>query len=94
MALNRSEENARGLFELFDGEQLLARMTYSRIDNHNFIIDHTAVSPDMKGTGAGKKIVQEVVAWAREHEQKIMPLCPFAKAIIEKYPELQDVLRP
>jgi hypothetical protein len=94
MELKQSETNARGLLELVDGEHIVARMTYSRMDQHNIIVDHTAVDPNAKGTGAGKRIVMEMVAWARKHEQKVLPLCPFAKAIIEKYPETHDVLRP
>ncbi len=90
---HHSEEQARGLFEMRTADDTIARMTYSRMDPNNFIIDHTAVNPSVKGTGAGKKIVAYAVEWARAHDQKILPLCPFAKAIIEKAPEMQDVLR-
>jgi predicted GNAT family acetyltransferase len=88
-----SEENAKGLFEILKGEETFARMTYSRIDDNNIIIDHTGVLPSAKGTGAGKRIVMHAVEWAREHGQKIMPLCPFAKAVIEKNLETHDILR-
>ncbi|NQV53351.1 MAG: N-acetyltransferase [Flavobacteriales bacterium] len=90
---HQSEEQSRGLFEMRVGDDTMARMSYSRIDANNFIINHTAVNPSAKGTGAGKKIVVYAVDWARQHDQKILPLCPFAKAIIEKTPEMRDVLR-
>ncbi len=95
MELTRThtEEGAKGLFELFDGDKCVARMTYSRIDPNNVIIDHTAVDPAVKGTGTGTKIVAYLVDWARENEQKIMPLCPFTKATLEKHPEWHDIIR-
>ena len=88
-----SEENAKGLIEMWQDDVCLARMTYSRLDPNNIIVDHTAVDPRAKGTGAGKRIVMEMVAWARKNNQKVLPLCPFTKAIIEKKPETQDILR-
>lgn len=88
-----SEQNSKGLFEMFDGADCVARMTYSRIDLNNIIIDHTAVDPRLKGTGAGKKIVAHLVDYARSNAQKVLPLCPFTKATLEKHPEWSDILR-
>ncbi len=66
-------------------------MTYSRMNNHAVIVDHTAVFDGFEGTGLGKQLVEHGVAWAREHGQKIMPLCPFARALFERTPAYQDV---
>jgi predicted GNAT family acetyltransferase len=88
-----SEENSKGLIEMWKGGDCFARMTYSRLDPNNIIVDHTAVDPKAKGKGAGKRIVMEMVEWARKNNQKVLPLCPFTKAIIEKHPETHDILR-
>lgn len=88
-----SEENAKGLIELFEGSEYIARMTYSRLDSNNVIIDHSAVDPKVKGTGAGTAIVERMVQWAREKEQKVLPLCPFAKAALAKRDDWHDVIR-
>ncbi|MEQ9186795.1 MAG: GNAT family N-acetyltransferase [Cryomorphaceae bacterium] len=90
---NQSEEQSRGLFEMQINGDTIARMTYSRVDPNNIIIDHTTVNPSAKGTGAGKRIVAYGVEWARQNNQKVLPLCPFAKAIMTKSEEMQDVLR-
>lgn len=92
-SFTHEEEQAKGVIQMLSEGRVVARMTYSRIDDHSIIIDHTAVDPQVKGTGAGKEIVFHAVEWARDNEQKILPLCPFAKGVIEKNPELQDVLR-
>jgi predicted GNAT family acetyltransferase len=47
----------------------------------------------LRGTDAGKKLVKAGVEFAREHNLTVLPLCPFAKAIINKTPEFQDVLK-
>ncbi|MDP4662531.1 MAG: N-acetyltransferase [Salibacteraceae bacterium] len=88
-----TEENAKGIFIMKFGDEVAANMTYSRINAHNIILDHTAVAPSMKGKGVGKQIVQHMVDWARENNQKVLPLCPFAKSVIERNPEMQDILR-
>ena len=47
---------------------------------------------EWRGMGVGKALVQRVVEDSRKRGVKIVPLCPFAKAQIQKTPEWQDVL--
>jgi len=56
------------------------------------IIDHTAVDPSLRGTGAGQALVAAAVAWARDSSRRILPLCPFARSVFERTPEYADVL--
>jgi predicted GNAT family acetyltransferase len=53
---------------------------------------HTEVDPIMRGTGAGKSLVEEAVQWARAEGKRLVPRCPYAKAVIEKTPAYHDVL--
>ena len=66
-------------------------MTYSMAGDI-IIIDHTEVDAQLKGTGAGAKLVAAAVVWARAERRRIMPLCPFAKSVFDKTPEYADVL--
>lgn len=91
--IEHQEINAKGEFNLYEGDEVIAHMTYSRVDPNNIIVDHTAVNPKMKGQGTGKQIVQHMVDWARKNNQKVLPLCTFAKATIERNPEMHDILR-
>ena len=88
-----TEENSNGQIELLEGTESIAQMTYSRMDAHNVIIDHTEVDQNVKGTGAETQIVEGMVHWARENDQKVLPLCPFTKAALEKHAEWHDVIR-
>ncbi|MBK8197582.1 MAG: N-acetyltransferase [Acidobacteria bacterium] len=69
-----------------------AEMTYSKAGTSRLIIDHTGVPDTLRGMGAGQAMVQRAVEDARAAGIKIIPLCPFAKAQIEKHAEWQDVL--
>lgn len=70
-----------------------AEMTYSRANPSLVIIDHTFVPDALRGRRVGEKLVLQAVDDARSEGFSIIPLCPFAKAYIERHPELQDVLR-
>lgn len=73
-----------------DGKRL-AEMTYT-VAGSRVIIDHTTVDDALRGTGAGKKLVEAAVQWARAENVKIIPLCPFAKSVFDKTPAYADVL--
>lgn len=70
-----------------------AEMTYSKAGASRIIIDHTGVPETMKGIGVGRKLVEAAVHAAREEGFRIIPLCPFAKATLDKTPEWQDVVQ-
>ncbi len=65
-------------------EEPLAEMTIVLNGPRQLIIDHTMVTDELRGEGAGDMLLAEVVKYARENERKIIPLCPFAKARLEK----------
>ena len=75
---------------IVDGHE--AEMTYSKAGTSRIIIDHTGVPKALGGRGVGVALVQRAVEDARAAGLKIIPLCPFAKAQIEKHKEWQDVL--
>jgi predicted GNAT family acetyltransferase len=69
-----------------------AMMTFVFAGDDKIIIDHTEVHPGNEGKGFGKKMVLKAVEYARENNIKIIPLCPFAKSVFDKTPEIKDVL--
>jgi predicted GNAT family acetyltransferase len=56
------------------------------------VIDHTEVDEKLRGEGVGEDMVRAAVEYARENDLKINPACPYARKVIERTPELQDVL--
>jgi uncharacterized protein len=55
-------------------------------------IQHTIVPHESQGGGVGASLVEAAVAYARAHELRIVPSCPFADAWFEKHPDANDVL--
>lgn len=70
-----------------------AEMTYSRAGDGLIIIDHTEVPAALRGRKIGERLVRQAVEDARREGIAIIPLCPFAKAQIDRHPEWQDVLQ-
>lgn len=89
MEIGLEEQNNKGRAVLGD----MAEMTYSRAGDRLLIIDHTWVSDGFRGKGVGQLLLNRLVKYAREEGLKILPLCPFAKSIFSKEPELADILR-
>lgn len=84
-------DNKGTFFIDVDGKQA-GLMTFVFAGDDKIIIDHTEVDTAYNGKGFGKILVQKAVEFAREKNLKIIPLCPFAKSVIDKTPKFQDVL--
>jgi uncharacterized protein len=82
----------RGAFVIERDGRRLAEMTYVRAGATRVIIDHTQVDEALRGEGAGMRLLEAAVAWTRAEQLKVIATCPFAKAMLERSPALQDVL--
>lgn len=92
MEVFQEDDKRKGRFYIDVDSIPQAEMTYTWAGEDKIIIDHTEVSDKLKGKGAGKQMVMKAVEFAREHHLKIIPLCPFAKSVFEKNPEIRDVI--
>ncbi len=70
-----------------------AELTYSVTTPHLIIADHTGVPDALRGTGAGQRLVERLVADARTEGVKIVALCPFVAAQSRRHPEWDDVFQ-
>ncbi len=93
MIIQQEDNGKKGSFYTEEGGKRLAEMTYVWAGDNAFIVDHTEVDELLEGKGAGKQLVRRAVEFAREKGLKLIPLCPFTKAVIDKTPAYQDVLR-
>lgn len=91
MEIQHRDDGKKGAFYIAQNEAILAEMTYVWAGD-KMIIDHTEVSDQLAGKGAGKQMVNQAVLFAREKHIKILPLCPFAKSAFDKVTDYQDVL--
>ena len=90
--VEREDGASKGRYLLVvDGVE--AEMTYSRAGKALIIIDHTDVPAVLRGRKIGERLVRQAIEDARRDGVAIVPLCPFARAQIDRHPEWQDVLR-
>ncbi|MEJ6397207.1 GNAT family N-acetyltransferase [Yoonia sp. 208BN28-4] len=64
-----------------------SELTYSRLSALTVIADHTEVAEGHEGTGVGLRLLEALLADARKHGFRIVPLCPFVNAQRRKHPE-------
>jgi len=92
MLIQHKQGKAKSMFYVEQDGQLLAEMVYSMPTPDKMIIEHTEVDESLSGKGVGKQLVHAAVEYARTNNIKIIPMCPFAKSVLDKVKEWQDVL--
>ena len=76
------------------GVEGAAELTTSKVSPTLIIADHTAVPDSMRGLGIWRALVDRLIADARAKGQRIVPLCPFARAHAQKHrADLADVIQ-
>ena len=94
MNIQKEENESKGRLVAKDGAKEMGEMTYSLAnDGELLIVDHTGVNDEYKGQGVGKSLFEELVIITRKEGKKVMPLCPFTRAMFEKNRNQWDVLR-
>ena len=91
MVILHKEDANEGSFYFEENGKTLAEMTY-RKEKDRIIIQHTEVDESLRGKNIGFQLVEQGVEYAREGQLKVVPLCRFAKKVIERHREFQDVL--
>ena len=92
MTVQHKKMGTRGLFYVEYEGNIAAEMVYSMPAQDQMLIEHTEVSDELRGKNIGYELVHAGVEYARHHAMKIIPICPFARAGLNKKPEWQDVL--
>ena len=76
-------------FEL-DADGHVAFSNYKRGDGLLTIL-HTEVPKALEGRGIGSTLIRGVLDAVRAEGLKVNPVCPFAKAYVERHPEYADL---
>ena len=92
MLIQNKKVGTKGMFFVEHDGNILAEMVYTIPSPDKMIIEHTEVSDELKGQNVGNQLVHTAVEYARTHNIKIIPLCPFANSVFKKKPEYADVL--
>lgn len=55
-------------------------------------ITHTEVDPAFEGQGVGSGFVGAVLDDVRSRGLRVLPMCPFVRAFIQRHPEYEDIV--
>ncbi len=83
---------ARSRFELAIGD-LVAFAEYSRRPGV-LTITHVETPPPLRGGGVAGRLMEGVLAFARDEGLKVTPLCSYAQVYIRRHPEYADLVGP
>ncbi len=90
MEIQHFDDGKKGHWKAVENGVEAGLMTYVWAGDDKFIIEHTIGKPEFKGVGM--KLLDKAVAYARENNKKIIPLCPFAKKMFDRKEDIRDVL--
>lgn len=56
------------------------------------VFTHTEVPEALEGRGVANALTRTALGYARAEGLKVVPLCPFVRAYLERHPEDHDLL--
>ncbi|MPZ99259.1 MAG: GNAT family N-acetyltransferase [Dehalococcoidia bacterium] len=80
-----TDNTADQQYEL-QADDLMAVLKY-RLETDRIALVSTRVPPELGGQGVGTRLIRAALADARERGLLVVPICPFVKAHLEKFPE-------
>lgn len=76
--------DGKGAFVLENDNEQLAEMVIG-ITGNELAVYHTEVAEKLKGQGVAGKLLEKMVAYAREKNLQVNPLCPYVHAQFRKH---------
>ncbi|MGC2697084.1 MAG: GNAT family N-acetyltransferase [Candidatus Angelobacter sp.] len=80
-----THNETQGQFEI-KLENEISVLQYHRVGDQMRLI-HTEVPPSLRRRGLGNQLVHAALDYAHFHQLKVVPICPFVKAYMQKHPE-------
>ena len=84
---NRDEKRSLAIVD----NEIIGFCEYELV-NDKWAITHTVVSENFSGQGIAKKLVLKIVEEARKSGVKLIPICSYAKKMLENNLDFNDVL--
>jgi len=92
VSIDREELNGVHEFVLrIDGERL-GFLEFTRPDVGVMRIEYVEVSPELRGTGLGRQLVEKAVSFAKDAELRVIPICSYARAVMQRDPALSAAM--
>ena len=84
MTVEHDPQHSRFVVPLSDGE---AQLVYAPFSEGIIDLQHTEVPPSGQGHGVGDALVRAALAYAREHDLRVIATCPYVRGWLRRHPE-------
>lgn len=82
----------RSRYEASADGKVVGFSAYHLIDKGVYALPHVEVDSAFEGRGVASLLMRESLDHIRESGLKVVPICPFARAYIEKNPSYSDLV--
>lgn len=92
LEISRHDHGTRGEYIAhYPGSTHKGRLTWKAVADNVRLADHTLVPTEIGGRGVAARLVEELVADAREQGFRIIPQCSYVEAAFTRHPEWADL---
>ena len=92
MQFQHIDNQQKGEFFLDDAQgKRIAEISYLWSDEGKIIADHTWVDDSLRGQGMARKLLDQLVEFAREKQLKIIPTCSYVDVMFKRESSFADV---
>lgn len=81
-----------GTIFLLENNETAGEITYVWAGEDKFIIDHTQTNEGFSGKGYGRMLVEKAIEFANAQGVKVLPLCPYARKVMEGDENLSKII--
>jgi predicted GNAT family acetyltransferase len=93
VTIEREELNGTHEFVLrIDGERF-GFLEFTRPDTGVMCIEYVEVALELRGSGLGQQLVRKAVAFAKDAGLRVVPICSYARAVMQRDPALAAALK-
>lgn len=75
-----------------DEKQMIAEVTFPRIDDNTVNINHTFVDDSLRGQGVASKLMEAAAIHIRKDGKKAVLTCSYAINWFKKHEEFKDIV--
>ncbi|WP_407319495.1 GNAT family N-acetyltransferase [Isoptericola halotolerans] len=90
-AVSVRDDSSRRVFLALLDDGTEAGGAYYRRRDGVVTFTHTEVTPDLEGQGVGSTLAAGALDQVRAAGERIVALCPFIEAYVDRHPEYQDL---
>ena len=92
MNFQNTKSGNGGVISLHNDTEEVGRLTYTIFpEDQKLIISFVLVHQKFEGRGMGKYLVEEGIKFARENNLKVYPHCSYARSVMMRMSDVDDV---